>query len=92
MTALLLDAYAKVSLRMLVGLDSRPSLIAGAIAMWLCVALPLSFRPIELAAMGGAAALVALMVSDGRGRRWEGFLLVAVYVGVAAGFYVAGDR
>ena len=54
--------------------------------------LPLSFRPVELAAMGGAAALVALVISDGRGRRWEGFFLVAVYVGVAAGFYVAGDR
>jgi len=55
-------------------------------------ALPLAFRPIELAAMGGAAALVALLVSDGRGRRWEGFLLVAVYAGVAFGFYAAGDR
>jgi Ca2+:H+ antiporter len=55
-------------------------------------ALPLSFRPIELAAMGGSALLVAMLLSDGRGRRWEGFLLVAVYVGVAAGFYVAGDR
>ena len=43
-TALLLDSYAKVSPRMLVGLDSRPSLVAGAIAMWLCIALPLSFR------------------------------------------------
>ena len=66
---------------------------AVALLSWLVrPALPLSFRPIELAAMGGAAALVALMVSDGRGRRWEGFLLVAVYAGVAAGFYVAGDR
>jgi Ca2+/H+ antiporter len=54
--------------------------------------LPLSFRPVELAAMGGSAALVALMVADGRGRRWEGFLLVAVYAGVAFGFYAAGDR
>jgi Ca2+:H+ antiporter len=55
-------------------------------------ALPLAFRPIELAAMAGAAALVALLLADGRGRRWEGWLLVAVYVGVALGFYVAGDR
>ena len=39
-----------------------------------------------------AAALVALLLADGRGRRWEGFLLVAVYVGVAFGFYVAGER
>jgi Ca2+/H+ antiporter len=54
--------------------------------------LPLSFRPIELATMGGAAALVAVTLADGRGRRWEGFMLVTVYVGVAAGFLVAGDR
>jgi Ca2+:H+ antiporter len=54
--------------------------------------LPLSFRPVELAAMGGAAALVALIIADGRGRRWEGFLLVAVYAGVALGFLAAGDR
>ena len=66
---------------------------AVALLSWLVrPALPLSFRPIELAAMGGAAALVALLLADGRGRRWEGFLLVAVYVGVAVGFYVAGDR
>ena len=55
-------------------------------------ALPLNFRPIELAAMGGAAVLVAITLADGRGRRVEGFFLVAVYVAVAAGFWVAGDR
>jgi Ca2+:H+ antiporter len=54
--------------------------------------LPLSFRPIELATMGGAAALVAVTLSDGRGRRWEGYFLVAVYVGVALAFLAAGDR
>jgi Ca2+:H+ antiporter len=55
-------------------------------------ALPLSFRPIELATMGGSALLVGLMLADGRGRRWEGFLLVVVYVGVALAFLAAGDR
>jgi len=55
-------------------------------------ALPLNFRPIELAAMGGAAVLVAITLSDGLGRRWEGYFLVAVYIAVAAGFWVAGDR
>jgi Ca2+:H+ antiporter len=54
--------------------------------------LPLSFRPIELAAMGGGAALVALTLADGRGRRWEGWMLVAVYGAVALAFYAAGDR
>jgi Ca2+:H+ antiporter len=55
-------------------------------------ALPLSFRPIELATMGGSAILVALLLADGRARRWEGYLFVAVYVAVALGFLAAGDR
>ena len=55
-------------------------------------ALPLSFRPIELATMGGAALLVGIVLADGRGRRWEGFFLVVVYVGVALAFLATGDR
>ena len=54
--------------------------------------LTLSFRPIELGAMGGAAAFVALVLRDGRCRRWEGVLLVCVYLGMALGFLAAGDR
>jgi Ca2+:H+ antiporter len=54
--------------------------------------LALSFRPIELAAMGGPAAFVAIVIADGRSRRWEGFMLVGVYAAVVAGFWVAGDR
>jgi Ca2+:H+ antiporter len=54
--------------------------------------LPLSFRPVELAAMGGSAALVALGLSDGRGRRWEGYALVGLYALAAGGFFWAGDR
>jgi len=55
-------------------------------------ALPLSFRPIELATMGGAALMVGFVLADGRGRRWEGFLLVALYIGVALAFLAVGDR
>jgi Ca2+:H+ antiporter len=66
---------------------------AVALLSWLVrPALPLSFRPIEIATMGGAAALVAALLSDGRGRRWEGILLIVLYIGVAAAFYAAGDR
>jgi Ca2+:H+ antiporter len=66
---------------------------AVALLSWLVrPALPLTFRPIELAAMGGAAVLVALLLADGRGRRWEGWLLAAVYAGVALAFGLAGDR
>lgn len=41
--------------------------------------LPLSFRVIEIVTMAAAAAFAALVVWDGRSRRWEGFLLVGVY-------------
>jgi Ca2+:H+ antiporter len=54
--------------------------------------LPLSFRPIELAAMGGSALLVGVIVVDGRARRTEGWVLVALYIGVALAFLAAGNR
>jgi Ca2+:H+ antiporter len=54
--------------------------------------LTLAFRPVELGAMGLAAVLVAFTIHDGRARRWEGALLVAVYALLCVGFYFAGDR
>ena len=54
--------------------------------------LPLSFRPIEVAAIGGAAVIAWITVADGRSRRWQGFVLVGVYVLAAIGFGFAGDR
>jgi Ca2+:H+ antiporter len=54
--------------------------------------LALSFRPIELAAMGGAALFVGVVLRDGRARRWEGALLLAAYAGIALLFLFAGDR
>lgn len=54
--------------------------------------LPLSFRPVELGVMGGAALLVAVTVFDGRSKRWEGFVLVAAYALVVVGFALSGDR
>jgi Ca2+:H+ antiporter len=55
-------------------------------------ALPLSFRPVEIVAMGASALVVGIVLWDGRGRRNEGFLLVALYVAVAVVFFVVGDR
>jgi Ca2+:H+ antiporter len=53
--------------------------------------LSLAFRPIELIAMGGAAVFVAFVIRDGRSRRWEGALLIAVYGGLVVAFFFAGD-
>jgi Ca2+:H+ antiporter len=55
-------------------------------------ALPLSFRPIELAAMGGSALVVAFVLRDGRATRGEGYFLVGLYTVAVIGFLLAGDR
>jgi Ca2+:H+ antiporter len=54
--------------------------------------LALAFRPVELAAMGGAALFVGFVIRDGRSRRWEGALLIAVYAAFVIWFLAAGDR
>jgi Ca2+:H+ antiporter len=66
---------------------------AVALLSWLVKpALPLTFRPIEIAAMGGSALIVAFVLRDGRSRPWEGALLVGLYAVAAVGFLIAGDR
>jgi Ca2+:H+ antiporter len=54
--------------------------------------LALSFRPIELIGMGGAAAFVGFVIRDGRSKKWEGLLLIGVYAALAMWFLAAGDR
>jgi Ca2+:H+ antiporter len=64
--------------------------VAPAVALlsWLVgQGLPLSFRVVELATMAAAAAFAAVVVWDGRSRRWEGFLLVAVYGAVVVIYF-----
>jgi Ca2+:H+ antiporter len=51
--------------------------------------LPLSFRAIEIVTMAAAAVFAAVVVADGRSRRWEGFLLVAVYGGAVVWYLLA---
>ena len=55
-------------------------------------ALPLSFRPIELIGMGGAALFVGFVVRDGISRRREGGLLITVYAAFVLSIYLVGDR
>ena len=65
---------------------------AVAILAWAIEPLALSFREVELAALGGATALAALLLWTGRSSRGRGVTLIAAYVGVATAFYFAGDR
>jgi len=58
--------------------------VTPAIAPLVGTSLPLSFRVVEIATMAAAAALATVVIWDGRSRRWEGFLLVALYGGAVA--------
>ena len=54
--------------------------------------LPLSFRWEELLALGGAVAVAGAVIRDGRTTHREGWMLLAGYAAVVAGFLAAGNR
>ena len=54
--------------------------------------IALSFRQVEIAAMGTTAILAAALLAQGKASSWRGAVLVAAYVLVAAVFYKAGAR
>lgn len=63
-----------------------------AIVSWAIDPLALSFRPVELAALGGATMFTALLLFGGRTSTSRGIALVAAYIAIAAAFFIAGDR
>ena len=65
---------------------------AVALISWLIEPLALSFRVVEILAMGGAVILAALLLYRGYSTRWRGAVLIAAYCGVAYAFYAVGDR
>jgi Ca2+:H+ antiporter len=65
---------------------------AVALLSWAIEPLALSFRPVELLALGGSAAFVAVLVRDGHSTRARGIALVGAYALVALAFFLVGDR
>ena len=63
-----------------------------ALVSWFFEPLALSFRPIELAALGIAVVLPALVLRAGRTSRFGGAILLAAYTIFVAVFYLSGDR
>jgi Ca2+:H+ antiporter len=59
---------------------------------WLIEPLALSFRVVEIAAVGGSVVFAALLLFGGRSSRLRGAVLIAAYVAVAAAFFAVGDR
>jgi Ca2+:H+ antiporter len=65
---------------------------AVALLAWAIEPLALSFRPVEVAALAFSALLAAALIGDGRSSRSHGVALIAAYAGVAAAFFLSGDR
>jgi Ca2+:H+ antiporter len=65
---------------------------AVALLSWAIEPLALSFRPVELAAVGGSTLVVGWLFWDRRSSNWHGAALIALYTAVAVSFFLAGDR
>jgi Ca2+:H+ antiporter len=65
---------------------------AVALLSWAINPISLAFRQVEIAVMGGAALLAAVLIARGRSSSWLGAVLIAGYVVAAVVFYKAGAR
>jgi Ca2+:H+ antiporter len=65
---------------------------AVALLSWLIEPLALSFRPVEIAALGGATVFTAAILWRGQSSRARGALLLLGYAVVVVAFFLSGDR
>jgi Ca2+:H+ antiporter len=65
---------------------------AVALLSWAIDPLALSFRPVELWALGASVLFTAVLLAQGRSSRGRGAALLLAYCVVAAAFFVAGER
>jgi Ca2+:H+ antiporter len=59
---------------------------------WLIDPLALGFRKVEIGALAASLLVVVMTVGGGSSSRLRGGVLIAAYLGVAAAFFIAGDR
>jgi Ca2+:H+ antiporter len=65
---------------------------AVALLAWAIEPLALSFRPVELIALGGSTIFVTALLWGGHSSRTRGIALVAAYAGLVVAFFLVGDR
>ena len=65
---------------------------AVALISWAIEPLALSFRPVEIAALGASSIVVATFFVDRKASRRDGAALILLYVVVAAAFFISGNR
>jgi Ca2+:H+ antiporter len=54
--------------------------------------LALALREVEIAALAVSVVIASVLLADGRSSRLKGVIMIAVYVAIAAAFFLAGDR
>ena len=96
-SAVLLARRGRVKLAVEIPLASSAQIAAlliplVAVMSWAFEPLTLSFRPVELAALGISAALPALVLRSGATTRLGGRVLLVAYTGLVVAFYLAGER
>jgi Ca2+:H+ antiporter len=65
---------------------------AVAILALLIEPLSLAMRPVEIAALAASVLITSVLLVDGRSSRLKGVILIVAYVGIAIGFFLAGER
>ena len=65
---------------------------AVALLSWLIEPLALSFRPVEIAALGASVVFTAAVLFNGHSSRLRGGVLILGYAGVVLAFFLAGER
>jgi Ca2+:H+ antiporter len=95
--AVVVAARGKIALAAEIALASSAQVAvflipAVALLAWLIDPLALSFRLVEIGALAIAVVTAFVLLADGRSSRLKGAVLVAVYVGIAVAFFLAGDR
>lgn len=96
-SAVLLAARGQLRLAAEIALASSAQvagLLIPAVALlsWAIDPLALSFRPVELVGIGGAALAAGVVLAPKKSSRAGGALLLGAYVVVAVSFYLIGDR
>ena len=95
-SAIMLARRGRVLLATEIPLASGAQIAGGVIPLialisWGWRPLTLSFRPVELMALAGAAALPALVLRNGRTTRLSGAILLSAYSVLAVTSYLVGD-
>ena len=95
--AVVVAARGKIKLAVEIALASSAQVAvflipAVALLALLIEPLSLALREVEIIALAVSVLVTSALLADGRSSRLKGVLLIAVYLGIATAFFLAGDR